>query len=124
MSDVETRLDALVKSLGPMAVAVSGGVDSSVATKLAADVIPPARLHAFFIDNGFMRDEDAMVIGLDRSRLHLTPGMTGPWQILGSRVPMQEMVGIDYLYVSTWSLWADMKLLVRTARHVLRSGNV
>jgi exopolysaccharide biosynthesis polyprenyl glycosylphosphotransferase len=69
-------------------------------------------------------DEDAMVIGLDRSRLHLTPGMTGPWQILGSRVPMQEMVGIDYLYVSTWSLWADMKLLLRTARHVLRSGNV
>jgi GMP synthase (glutamine-hydrolysing) len=41
---------------------VSGGVDSSVATKLAADVIPPERLHAFFIDNGFMRDEDAMVI--------------------------------------------------------------
>ena len=41
---------------------VSGGVDSSVATKLAADVIPPERLHAFFIDNGFMRDEDALVI--------------------------------------------------------------
>jgi GMP synthase (glutamine-hydrolysing) len=41
---------------------VSGGVDSSVATKLAADVIPSERLHAFFIDNGFMRDEDAMVI--------------------------------------------------------------
>jgi GMP synthase (glutamine-hydrolysing) len=41
---------------------VSGGVDSSVATKLAADVIPQSRLHAFFIDNGFMRDEDAMVI--------------------------------------------------------------
>ena len=44
-------------------------------------------------------DEDALVIGLDRSRLHLTPGMTGPWQVLGARVPMQEMVGIDYLYV-------------------------
>jgi exopolysaccharide biosynthesis polyprenyl glycosylphosphotransferase len=69
-------------------------------------------------------DEDAKVIGLDRSRLHLTPGMTGPWQVLGARVPMQEMVGIDYLYVSTWSLWADVKLLVRTVRHVLRSGNV
>ena len=25
-------------------------------------------------------DEDAMVVGLDRSRLHLTPGMTGPWR--------------------------------------------
>jgi exopolysaccharide biosynthesis polyprenyl glycosylphosphotransferase len=69
-------------------------------------------------------DEDALVLGLDRSRLHLTPGMTGPWQVLGARVPMQEMLGIDYLYVSGWSLWADIKLLVRTARHVLRSGNV
>jgi exopolysaccharide biosynthesis polyprenyl glycosylphosphotransferase len=69
-------------------------------------------------------DEDAQVLGLDRSRLHLTPGMTGPWQVLGSRVPMQEMVGIDYLYVATWSLWQDVKLLFRTVRHVARSGNV
>ena len=69
-------------------------------------------------------DEDAQVRGLDRSRLHLTPGMTGPWQVLGSRVPMQEMVGIDYLYVASWSLWQDLKLLVRTGRHVLRRGNV
>jgi exopolysaccharide biosynthesis polyprenyl glycosylphosphotransferase len=69
-------------------------------------------------------DEDALVLGLDRSRLHLTPGMTGPWQVLGARVPMQEMVGIDYLYVSSWSLWLDVKLLLRTVRHVLRRGNV
>jgi exopolysaccharide biosynthesis polyprenyl glycosylphosphotransferase len=69
-------------------------------------------------------DEDAQVFGLDRSRLHLTPGMTGPWQVLGTRVPMQEMVGIDYLYVANWSLWLDLKVLLRTASHVLRRGNV
>ena len=69
-------------------------------------------------------DEDAMVVGMDRSRLHLTPGMTGPWQVLGTRVPMQEMVAIDYLYVANWSLWQDLKLLLRTVRHVLRRGNV
>ncbi len=69
-------------------------------------------------------DEDAQVLGLDRSRLHLTPGMTGPWQVLGSRVPLQEMVGIDYLYVANWSLWLDLKVLVRTARHVVRRANV
>jgi exopolysaccharide biosynthesis polyprenyl glycosylphosphotransferase len=69
-------------------------------------------------------DEDALVLGLDRSRLHLTPGMTGPWQVLGARVPMQEMVGIDYQYVASWSLWLDLKLLLRTVRHVLRRGNV
>ena len=69
-------------------------------------------------------DEDARVLGLDRSRLHLTPGMTGPWQVLGARVPMQEMVGIDYLYVANWSLWLDLKVLLRTARHVVRRGNL
>jgi exopolysaccharide biosynthesis polyprenyl glycosylphosphotransferase len=69
-------------------------------------------------------DEDVLVLGLDRSRLHLTPGMTGPWQVLGSRVPMQEMVGLDYIYVANWSLWLDLKLLIQTARHVLRRGNV
>jgi GMP synthase (glutamine-hydrolysing) len=43
---------------------VSGGVDSSVATALAASEIPPERLHAYYIDNGFMRDEDDAVIDL------------------------------------------------------------
>ena len=69
-------------------------------------------------------DEDALVHGLDRSRLHLTPGMTGPWQVLGStRIPMNEMVAIDYLYVASWTLWTDVKILVRTVGHVFgRSG--
>ncbi|MBA2517818.1 MAG: sugar transferase [Solirubrobacterales bacterium] len=69
-------------------------------------------------------DEDQKVVGLDRSRLHLTPGMTGPWQVLGSsRIPMHEMIGIDYLYVANWSLWNDVKIILRTIPHVLsRSG--
>ena len=41
---------------------VSGGVDSSVAVTLASRVIPSSRLHAFYIDTGFMRDEDDQVI--------------------------------------------------------------
>lgn len=69
-------------------------------------------------------DEDVQVVGFDRSRLHLTPGMTGPWQVLGRRVPMQEMVGIDYLYVANWSLWFDVKILLRTLRHVVRHANL
>ena len=65
-------------------------------------------------------DEDAKVRGLDRHRLHLTPGMTGHWQVLGSsRIPMSEMVGIDYLYVANWSLWTDVKILLRTVPYVL-----
>ena len=65
-------------------------------------------------------DEDAKIEGLDRSRLHLTPGMTGHWQILGSaRVPLHEMVGIDYLYVANWSLWTDLKIMLRTIPYML-----
>jgi exopolysaccharide biosynthesis polyprenyl glycosylphosphotransferase len=65
-------------------------------------------------------DEDARILGWDRRRLHLTPGMTGHWQILGSsRVPLQEMVKIDYRYVASWTLWNDVKLLLRTVPYVL-----
>jgi lipopolysaccharide/colanic/teichoic acid biosynthesis glycosyltransferase len=60
-------------------------------------------------------DEDQLIQGWHRQRLDLTPGMTGPWQILGAaRVPLREMVAIDYLYVTNWSLWGDVKLLLRT----------
>jgi len=70
-------------------------------------------------------DEDSRVEGLHRSRLHLTPGMTGHWQILGSaRIPMEEMVGIDYLYIANWSLWTDLKILLRTIPHVLVRGGM
>ena len=65
-------------------------------------------------------DEDERVRGWHRRRLELTPGMTGPWQILGpARVPLAEMVAIDYLYVVNWSLWADIKVLLRTVPHVI-----
>ena len=66
-------------------------------------------------------EDDAQIEGWDRRRLHLTPGMTGPWQVLGSaRLPLHEMVKLDYLYVATWSLWNDVKLLLRTAGFVIR----
>jgi exopolysaccharide biosynthesis polyprenyl glycosylphosphotransferase len=65
-------------------------------------------------------DEDQRVEGWHRRRLHLTPGMTGVWQIAGSsRVPLDEMVAMDYLYIVNWSLWSDIKILLRTIPHVL-----
>jgi exopolysaccharide biosynthesis polyprenyl glycosylphosphotransferase len=65
-------------------------------------------------------EEDDRVEGWHRRRLELMPGMTGHWQILGpARVPLKEMVAIDYLYVANWSLWTDVKILLRTVPHVL-----
>jgi exopolysaccharide biosynthesis polyprenyl glycosylphosphotransferase len=65
-------------------------------------------------------EEDQRIEGWHRRRLELMPGMTGPWQILGpARVPLREMVAIDYLYVANWSPWSDVKILMRTVPHVL-----
>ncbi len=48
-------------------------------------------------------------------RLDLTPGLTGMWQVCGrSEVPFSQMLVLDYLYVTNWSLWGDIKLVFRT----------
>lgn len=63
---------------------------------------------------------DAAVLGWRRRRLELPPGMTGPWQVLGStRVPLDDMVKVDYLDIATWSPWRDAKALLMTFPHVL-----
>ena len=65
-------------------------------------------------------DEDRRIEGWHRRRLHVMPGMTGFWQVLGSsRIPLHEMVKIDYLYGANWSLWMDVKILLRTVPYVL-----
>ncbi len=59
--------------------------------------------------------EDAHLAGWRRSRLDLTPGVTGLWQVLGrTNIPFEEMVKLDYLYVTNWSLWTDLRLILRT----------
>lgn len=64
-------------------------------------------------------DEDDAIQGWRRRRLELAPGMTGPWQVLGStRVPLNEMVKMDYLYIANWSPWADVRALLLTLPHV------
>ena len=69
-------------------------------------------------------DEDRRIEGWRRNRLLLKPGITGHWQIFGSsRIPLAEMVKIDYLYAANWSIWQDTKILLRTIPYVLkRSG--
>lgn len=69
--------------------------------------------------------EDELVVGRDRGRLSLLPGMTGPWQVLGpARPTLSEMVKTDYLYSANWSLWTDMKILLRTVTHTISGRGV
>ena len=55
-----------------------------------------------------------------KRRLFVKPGITGSWQVDGrSRVKFDEMVRMDLRYAATWSLWLDIKILLRTPRAVL-----
>jgi exopolysaccharide biosynthesis polyprenyl glycosylphosphotransferase len=66
-----------------------------------------------------VEEEDRKIRGLNHRRREGTPGMTGVWQVLGSaRVPLDDMVTMDYLYRANWSLWLDVKILLRTVAHV------
>lgn len=65
------------------------------------------------------RDDEGLQ-GWERHRLDLVPGITGHWQVLGrTSIPFKEMVEIDYAYVTSWSLWLDAKILIRTVPMVL-----
>ena len=58
--------------------------------------------------------------GWTQKRLDITPGITGLWQTLGrSNIPFDEMVKLDYMYVTGWSLSWDVKLLLQTVPAVL-----
>jgi exopolysaccharide biosynthesis polyprenyl glycosylphosphotransferase len=66
-----------------------------------------------------IEEEDRKISGWHHRRREGTPGMTGVWQLLGSaRVPLDDMVKMDYLYRANWSLWLDVKILLRTFTHV------
>ena len=50
--------------------------------------------------------------------------MTGLWQVSGrSAIPFEEMVKLDYLYVTGWSLANDCRILLKTLPLVLRGDN-
>ena len=57
----------------------------------------------------------------DRERLAVTPGLTCIWQVNGrSEVPFPQQVQMDLSYIRQPSLWADIKLLLKTLPAVIR----
>ena len=61
-----------------------------------------------------------------RRILEVKPGITGLWQVDGrSKTSFDDMVRLDLRYVQSWSLWLDIKILLKTIRAVVRpSGAV
>jgi lipopolysaccharide/colanic/teichoic acid biosynthesis glycosyltransferase len=56
-----------------------------------------------------------------RRRLSVKPGLTCLWQISGRNQisEFQDWVRLDLEYIDNWSLWLDMKILLRTIPVVL-----
>ena len=52
-----------------------------------------------------------------------TQKQTKLWQVFGrSEIPFSEMLVLDYLYVTNWTLWGDIKLVVRTIPALMGKG--
>jgi lipopolysaccharide/colanic/teichoic acid biosynthesis glycosyltransferase len=57
-----------------------------------------------------------------RIRMSAKPGITGMWQVRGrSKITdFEEVVALDRYYIEHWSLWLDLKILLKTVMVVLR----
>jgi lipopolysaccharide/colanic/teichoic acid biosynthesis glycosyltransferase len=50
-----------------------------------------------------------------RRVMEIKPGITGLWQVEGrSRTQFDDMVRLDLKYARIWSIWLDLKILLRT----------
>ncbi len=64
-------------------------------------------------------DEAKLVKGRFYARSEMRPGLTGPWQVYGrSDIPHEDMLRLDYAYVTSWSLREDLRLLIGTVSAV------
>ena len=56
-----------------------------------------------------------------RRRLSVKPGMTCLWQINGrNNVDFKDWMNLDLLYIDNWSLWLDIKILLKTLVVVIK----
>jgi putative colanic acid biosynthesis UDP-glucose lipid carrier transferase len=74
-------------------------------------------------------DQYSKLISNYPCRHHVKPGITGWAQVNGFRgetptlAPMKRRVELDLWYVSNWSLWLDLRILIRTVGDNFRSRN-
>jgi exopolysaccharide biosynthesis polyprenyl glycosylphosphotransferase len=48
-------------------------------------------------------------------RLSVTPGITGLWQVQARQEPsFDSYISLDVAYIENWSIWLDIKIIVRT----------
>jgi lipopolysaccharide/colanic/teichoic acid biosynthesis glycosyltransferase len=69
----------------------------------------------------FTESESETITGWQTRRFELRPGITGLWQVSGRNdLSMDDLRRLDYLYVASWSLWWDVKIVWDTPRAMAR----
>ena len=59
----------------------------------------------------------------DRRRLSMKPGITCLWQINGrNTISFEKWMELDRKYIDQWSLWLDLKILLKTIPAVLKGS--
>lgn len=65
--------------------------------------------------------EALQCVGWQHKRMLVKPGLTCIWQVSGrNKVSFEEWMEMDVDYVKKWSLWLDLKIILRTIPEVLR----
>jgi exopolysaccharide biosynthesis polyprenyl glycosylphosphotransferase len=64
---------------------------------------------------------ESRVEGWATRRFEVRPGITGLWQVSGRNdLSRSDLVQLDYLYVASWSLWWDLKIMWETPKTMAR----
>lgn len=70
-----------------------------------------------------LRDVNLFDRGIQRKRFSVKPGLTSLWAVSGrSKLSFSEWVKLDLEYISNWSLFLDISILVRTLPVVLKGS--
>jgi exopolysaccharide biosynthesis polyprenyl glycosylphosphotransferase len=70
----------------------------------------------------FVLEESELIDGWAARRFEVRPGLTGLWQVSGrSNLNFDELRRLDYLYVASWSLKWDLRIIWHTPACVLQS---
>ncbi len=68
----------------------------------------------------FVPEECSRMVSWERRRFEMRPGMTGLWQVSGQHdLRFEELCRLDYLYVASWTMHADLRILMKTPRRLL-----
>ncbi len=70
-----------------------------------------------------LRDVDLFDKGIQRKRFSVRPGLTCLWQVSGrSNLSFDDWLMLDLKYIDDWSLWLDLRILLKTVPAVLQGS--